>query len=58
MNAFEKSEAKASLRKGFQDGSFKMAKRRCYGYDVASDGTLVINPRRSRNSHLRGLKTG
>lgn len=44
MNAFEKSEAiKASLRKGFQDGSSKMAKRRCYGYDVASDGTLVIN---------------
>ena len=36
MNAFEKSEAikeiKASLRKGFQDGSSKMAKRRCYGF--------------------------
>ena len=44
MNAFEKSETiKASLRKGFQDGSSKMAKRRCYGYDVALDGTLVIN---------------
>ena len=44
MNAFEKSEAiKASLRKGFRDGSSKMAKRRCYGYDVASDGALVIN---------------
>ena len=44
MNAFEKSEAiKASLRKGFRDGSSKMAKRRCYGYDVVSDGALVIN---------------
>ena len=44
MNAFEKSEAiKASLRKGFRDGSSKMAKRRCYGYDVASDGALLIN---------------
>ena len=44
MNAFEKSEAiKASLRKGFRDGSSKMAKRRCYGYDIASDGALVIN---------------
>lgn len=44
MNAFEKSEViKASLRKGFQDGSSKMAKRRCYGYDIASDGALVIN---------------
>ena len=31
MNAFEKSEViKASLRKGFRDGSSKMAKRRCY----------------------------
>lgn len=49
MNAFEKSEAiKASLRKGFQDGSSKMAKRRCYGYDVASDGTLVINPEEAK----------
>lgn len=44
MNTFEKSKAiKVSLRKGFQDGSSKMAKRRCYGYDVASNGMLVIN---------------
>ena len=49
MNAFEKSEAiKASLRKGFQDGSSKMAKRRCYGYDAASDGTLVINHKEAK----------
>lgn len=44
MNAFEKSESiKASLRQGFQDGSSKMAKRKCYGYTVGSDGQLVIN---------------
>ncbi len=44
MNAFGKSESiKASLRQGFQDGSSKMAKRKCYGYTVGSDGQLVIN---------------
>lgn len=44
MNAFEKSESiKASLRQGFQDGSSKMAKRKCYGYTVGSDGQLMIN---------------
>lgn len=44
MNAFEKSESiKASLRQGFQDGSSKMAKRKCYGYTVGLDGKLVIN---------------
>ncbi len=31
------------LRKSFQDGTSKMAKRRCYGYTVNSDGELVIN---------------
>ena len=45
MNMIQKSEAiKAGLRKGFQDGSSKMAKRRCYGYEVGSDGELVVNP--------------
>ena len=44
MKAFEKSESiKTSLRQGFQDGSSKMAKRKCYGYTVDSDGQLVIN---------------
>lgn len=33
-----------SLHKGFQDGSSKIAQRKCYGYDVAPDGKLVINP--------------
>ncbi|MCI9577067.1 MAG: hypothetical protein HFJ84_10630 [Clostridiales bacterium] len=45
MNAIQKSEAiKSSLRKGFQDGSSKMARRKCYGYEVGSDGKLVVNP--------------
>ena len=45
MNTIQKSEAiKNGLRKGFQDGSSKMAKRKCFGYDVGSDGELAINP--------------
>ena len=45
MNIIQKSEAiKNGLRKGFQDGNSKMAKRKCYGYTVNSDGELEINP--------------
>lgn len=45
MNAIQKSEAiKAGLRKGFQDGNSKMARRKCYGYIVNLDGELEINP--------------
>ncbi len=45
MNVIQKSEAiKASLRKGFQDGSSKMARRKCYGYEVGPDGELTVNP--------------
>ncbi len=45
MNSIQKSEAiKNGLRKGFQDGSSKMARRKCYGYEVGSDGELVVNP--------------
>lgn len=44
MNSYQKSESiKAGIRKGFQDGSSKMARRRCYGYKTAPDGTLVID---------------
>ena len=40
-----KSEAiKNGLRKGFQDGSSKMAKRKCYRYDVDLNGELAVNP--------------
>ena len=45
MNVIQKSEAiRNGLRKGFQDGSSKMAKRKCYGYDVGPDGRLTVNP--------------
>ena len=45
MNAIQKSEAiKNGLRKGFQDSSSKMAKRKCYGYDINPDGELTVNP--------------
>ncbi len=45
MNIIEKSVfIRAGLRKGFQDGTSKMAQRRCYGYDTGPDGELSINP--------------
>ena len=45
MNTIQKSETiKNVLRKRFQDGSSKMAKRKCYGYDVDPDGELAVNP--------------
>lgn len=45
MNVIQKSEAiKSGLRKGFQDGSSKMARRKCYGYEIGSDGELAVNP--------------
>ncbi len=44
MNIIEKSESiRTGLRKGFQDGTSKMAQRKCYGYDVGPDGALVVN---------------
>lgn len=44
MNVLQKSKAiKSGLRKGFQDGSSKMAKRKCYGYMVSPDGKLIKN---------------
>lgn len=45
MNTLERSTSiKDSLRRGFQDGTSKMARRKCYGYVVNSSGELVINP--------------
>jgi len=44
MNIIQKSEAiKAGLRKGFQDGSSKMAHRKCYGYEIGPDGERGVN---------------
>ena len=49
MNVIQKSEAiKNGLRKGFQDGSSKMAKRKCYGYTINSDGELKVNPEEAK----------
>jgi len=45
MNAIEKSRSiRAGLQKGFQDGTSKMAQRKCYGYDIGENGELTINP--------------
>lgn len=45
MNVIQKGEAiKNGLRKGFQDGSSKLPHRKCYGYEVGSDGDLVTDP--------------
>ena len=44
MNRIRHSEdIKAGLRQGFQDGTSKLAQRKCYGYDVSADGELVVN---------------
>ena len=44
MNAIEKSRSiRASLQKGFQDGTSKLAQRKCYGYDIGPDGELTIS---------------
>ena len=44
MNIEKSKSIRDSLRKGFRDGTSKMAQRRCYGYDIGSGGELVINP--------------
>ena len=52
MNAIQKSEAiKVGLRKGFQDGSSKMARRKCYGYTLSPNGELEINPDEAKVVH-------
>ena len=44
MDSVEKSQViKDGLRRGFQDGTSKMAQRRCYGYDIGLNGQLTIN---------------
>ena len=44
MNQIQHSEEiKTGLRQSFQDGTSKLAQRKCYGYNVGPDGGLVIN---------------
>lgn len=51
MSFFQKSEfIKERVQKGFQDGSSKTAKRKCYGYNVDSHGDLFIDPEVERVS--------
>lgn len=45
MNVAQKNEAiKNGFRKGFQNGSSKIARRKCYGYVINPDGELAVNP--------------
>ena len=34
---------KAGLHKSFQDGTSKMAQRKCFGYEVSAEGILTVN---------------
>ena len=44
MNKIQHSEEiKAGLCQGFQDGTSKLAQRKCCGYEASADGELVIN---------------
>jgi hypothetical protein len=43
MKTFEKSELiKAGIRKSFQTGNSKLARRKCYGYSIGPDGPLRV----------------
>ena len=39
---------KAGVREGFRNGTSKYATRRCYGYDITNDGSLVINHKEAK----------
>ena len=61
----DKSEKiRSGLQKGFQDGTSKMAKRKCYGYDTAKDGELTINQGEAEvvrwifDQYLNGMSSG
>lgn len=36
-------EIKTGIRKGFQNGTSRLAQRKCYGYIVSASGDLIIN---------------
>lgn len=65
MDSIQKSQViKDGLRRGFQEGTSKMARRRCYGYDIGPNGELTINPDESTvirwifESYLHGDSLG
>lgn len=44
MTVIQKSNAiKAGPQRGFQNGNFKVARGKCYGYTVSSNGKLEIS---------------
>ena len=44
MNVIKRSEAiRSGLQRGFQDGTSKLTRRKCFGYDVGPDGELIVN---------------
>ena len=60
-----KSESiKAGLRKRFQSGELKLAKRKCYGYKPDANGELVIDSEEAKivnhifTQHLSGMSLG
>ncbi len=46
---------KAGVTEGFRNGTSKYATRRCYGYDITIDGSLVMNPDEAKICSLRDL---
>ena len=42
MNKQKSEQIAAGMRKAFQDGTSKLAKRICYGYDYDERGDLVV----------------
>ena len=57
MKTFEKSESiKAGIRKSFQTGNSKLARRKCYGYNIAhptlGQGPGAGSRRRKTGPHL------
>ena len=65
MNVVKRSEAiRSGLQKGFQNGTSKLTRRKCFGYDVGPDGELIINSdeaavvRRIFDQYLGGSSLG
>ena len=44
MNVIKRSEAiRSGLQERFRDGTSKLTRRKCFGYDVGPDGELIVN---------------
>lgn len=64
MSTHKSSQIKAALRKGFREGTSKLADRKCYGYCQIPDGVLAIVPQEAEvvvwifESYLGGSSLG